>query len=227
MRRSMMMAVGLAAVLGFTVALARGDEGGSAKGCPPQPQSARPATRPADAANAGAKEHASAPWSWQVPADVPPKGQTWRQALDAATQYALGKPSREQALRLYQRVLDARPPREIELHVRLIMSARLAVLYNPYLGETPLPEEALRWTEDTLKDFADLWTHHDLVVAKIHVANLLNKADKAGRDRARKLLWAVVTVPDEDIVFDDPDYTELNMDKITNRSLAPPETPHD
>ncbi|UCG48446.1 MAG: hypothetical protein JSU94_01470, partial [Phycisphaerales bacterium] len=107
-------------------------------------------------------------WSWR---DSTGGGQvTWtaQGAFEEATKYVLSEqPRQRQALRLYQKVLDANPPRELELHVKLTMGARMTALYDPDLGEDSLDEEAIRWYERIVEDFNDWRNHHDLMVAKI------------------------------------------------------------
>ena len=118
-------------------------------------------------------------------------------------------------MRLYQAVLDASPPREIALHVKVIMGARLTVLYNPDLGEQSLDAEALRWCQRIIEDFKDWPNHHDLMVAKIHLGDLYYiRNDREGMGKAARLYWDVIEVPEDEIVFDDPKKANLNLDKI-------------
>ena len=163
----------------------------------------------------GSRENGGGKWSWIGPAREATEAANWREALEKAEKYALGEPRQQEALRLYQAVLDASPPREIALHVKVIMGARLTVLYNPDLGEQSLDAEALRWCQRIIEDFKDWPNHHDLMVAKIHLGDLYYiRNDREGMGKAARLYWDVIEVPEDEIVFDDPKKANLNLDKI-------------
>jgi len=95
------------------------------------------------------------------------------------------------------------------------MSARLSILYNPMLGEQSLDAEALRWCQRIIEDFKDWPNHHDLMVAKIHLGDLYcSRNGREGMGKATRLYWDVIEVPEDEIVFDDPETANLNLDKI-------------
>jgi hypothetical protein len=176
-----------------------------------RPAATQPATQPGE----GSRENGGGKWSWIGPAREAPEAANWRAALEKAEKYALGEPRQQEALRLYQAVLDAGPPREIALHVKVIMGARLTILYNPDLGEQSLDAEALRWCQRIIEDFKDWPNHHDLMVAKIHLGDLYYiRNDREGMGKATRLYWDVIEVPEDEIVFDDPKKANLNLDKI-------------
>ena len=159
----------------------------------------------------------SAGWSWLDPTDNREVTWTAEQAFKEATEYVLGKkPRQAQALRLYQRVLDANPSRTLELHVRLTMGARMTVLYNPGLGEDSLFDEALRWYKQIVLDFNDWGNHHDLMVAKIHLGDLYCMGDYGMPEvqKATDLCWEIIEVPEQEIVFDEQRQSKFNLDRI-------------
>lgn len=149
----------------------------------------------------------------------------WQTAMNKATAYANSKkPEREYLLQLYRQVLDSNPPSNIQLHVRLEIGARMTILYDPELGEEGLEAGAIPWYESIVKDFADWDNHHDLMVAKIHLGDLYRIVEREdGVPKAEALYWEIVSVPVQDVVFDDPDFEEYNVAEI-ERSLAPPGT---
>jgi protocatechuate 3,4-dioxygenase beta subunit len=95
------------------------------------------------------------------------------------------------------------------------MGARLTILYNPDLGEQSLDAEALRWCQRIIEDFKDWPNHHDLMVAKIYLGDLYcSRNGREGLGKATRLYWDVIEVPEDEIVFDDPETANLNLDKI-------------
>jgi hypothetical protein len=156
-------------------------------------------------------------WSWLSSDDTGEVTWTAEEAFEKATQYVLGEqPTQREALRHYQRVLATDAPRELELHVKLTMGARMTILYNPDLGEDSLDDEAIRWYEQIVDDFNDWDNHHDLIVAKIHLGDLycMRNHGLAEVQKATDLCWQVIGVPKEEIVFDNPEYDGFNMDSI-------------
>ena len=182
------------------------------------PAEAKPAdAKPAAPAAEGSRGNTEGKWSWTAGGNKSDGLTGWEQALEDATKYVLGnQPRQKEALRLYQRVLDANPPRTLALHVKLIMAARMTILYNPDLGEQSHEEEALRWCQRVLQDYEDWPTHHDAMVAKIYLGDLYcwDRPGREDREKATRLYWEVIEVPEDEIVFDDPEMSNLNMDKI-------------
>ena len=137
-------------------------------------------------------------WSWIDPNNK--KEVTWsaEQAFEDATNYVEGDKLRQlEALKMYQRVLDANPPRLLELHIRLTMGSRMMILYNPDLGETDMYEEALKWYEKLVHDFNDLGNHTDMMTAKVHLGNLYcwNNYGIAEAQKASDLYMEVINIP--------------------------------
>ncbi|UCG49949.1 MAG: hypothetical protein JSU94_09220, partial [Phycisphaerales bacterium] len=156
-------------------------------------------------------------WSWRDSTGGGQVAWTAQGAFEEATKYVLSEqPRQRQALSLYQRVLDANPPRQLELHVKLTMGARMTALYDPDLGEDSLDEEAIRWYERIVQDFNDWRNHHDLMVAKIHLGELGCMGDYGITDvhKATDLCRQVIEIPENDIVFDDAELAHLNLDNI-------------
>ena len=164
----------------------------------------------------GELDKADNKWSWLDDDERREEVRSWEEGLQDAKNYVMGKnPTQNEALKRYQRVLDAHPPRDVELHVKLTMGARMVILYNPKLGERSLSAEAVRWYQTTLRDFQDWPNHHDAMVAKIHLGDLYCLQNRrAGLKRASELYWSVIEVPEEQIVFDDPKLRRYNIDEI-------------
>lgn len=144
-------------------------------------------------------------------------------ALSEATEYALSdRPERQQCLDLYRRVLELSPPRDVELHVRLTMGARMTILYDPELGESSQDEAAIPLYESIIKDFADYSNHHDLMVAKLHLGDLYRIVKgKDGIPQAETLYREVIDGPLGQMVFDDPKNVMYNLDEIA-KAVSPP-----
>jgi tetratricopeptide (TPR) repeat protein len=159
-------------------------------------------------------------WSW-IDQDVK-KEATWTadEAFHEATKYVEGaKPRQREALKMYQRVLDAKPSRQMELKVRLTMGSRMMILYDPSLGETEMYDEALKWYEQLVHDFNDLGNHTDLMTAKIHLGDLYCWRHYHGISEAKKasaLCLEVIKIPEKDIIFDNPLENGLNLEYIKN-----------
>lgn len=187
-------------------------------GWAPAPKSSRSAKGPAQ----GGSDKPAIKWSWLGNSAKNEEVGSWETALEDANNYVAGKdPTQNEALRRYQRVLDAHPPREVELHVKLTMGARMVILYNPGLWERSRSAEAVRWYETMIEDFKDCSNHHDLMVAKIHLGDLYCLEDaRAGVNRASALYWSVIEVPEGQILFDDPEYLRYNPDQI-EKAQAP------
>lgn len=162
-------------------------------------------------------------WSWLDPNSRAQVTRTAQAAFEEATKYVLGeRPRQKEALRLYQRVLDANPPRELELHVRLTMGARMTALFDPDLGENSLDDEAIRWYDQIVQDFNNWSNHHDLMVAKIHRADLYCMGDYgiSQVEQATRFCRQVIDIQQDQVVFDDPEFAYLNLDNIA-KAVAP------
>jgi tetratricopeptide (TPR) repeat protein len=159
----------------------------------------------------------SARLSWQDPTHGQAVTETAAEAFAEATKYVLGdRPRQKEALRLYQRVLDSNPTRQLELNVKLTMGARMTVLYDPDLGEDSMYAEAVPWYEQIVEDFNDWGSHRDLMVAKIHLGDLycMGSYGIADVQKASELCRELIEVAQEQIVFDDPQHAYLNLDNI-------------
>jgi hypothetical protein len=160
-------------------------------------------------------------WSW-IDQDVK-KEVTWtaEEAFEDATNYVHGaKPKQLEALKMYQRVLDAKPSRQMELKVRLTMGARMMILYDPSLGEHEMYSEALKWYELLVHDFNDMGNHTDLMTAKIGLGDLYGWRRQnygiAEANKATALCLEVIKIPENDIIFDNKNEDRYNLDKIQN-----------
>ncbi|HIJ65350.1 MAG TPA: hypothetical protein HPP77_05295 [Candidatus Hydrogenedentes bacterium] len=97
----------------------------------------------------------------------------------------------------------------------------MTILFDPDLGEEERWAEALPLYEALVEDFADWPTHHDVMVAKIHLGDLYCELQgDEGASKAEELYWSAIDVAEENIVFDDPDFTHLNVESIA-RASAP------
>jgi hypothetical protein len=117
---------------------------------------------------------------------------------------------------MYQRVLDAKPNRLLELHIKLSMGSRMMILYNPNLGETDMHDEALKWYELLVHDFNDLGNHTDMMTAKIHLADVYCWSNYGINElkKASDLCWQVINIPEKDIIFDNQTEERLNLENI-------------
>jgi hypothetical protein len=164
-------------------------------------------------------------WSWINPDDKIEVTWTAEEAFQDAKNYVNGaKPRQLEALKRYQRVLDAKPSRQMELHVRLTMGARMMILFDPSLGETEMYGEALKWYELLVHDFNDLGNHTDMMTAKNFLADLYRFSGKyrfsgngiAEANKATALCLEVIKIPENDIIFDNQIEQGLNLEDIKN-----------
>jgi tetratricopeptide (TPR) repeat protein len=156
-------------------------------------------------------------WSWIDPYDNKEVTWTAEQAYEEAKRYVEGeKPTQLEALKMYQRVLDANPPRSLALYVKMVMGCRMAILYNPEFNEDIMYDEALKWYKKIIYDYNDLGNHYDLMVAKIHLGDLYCMGDYgvAEAQKASELCMEIIEVPEDEIIFDEPRLSYLNMDRI-------------
>jgi hypothetical protein len=159
-------------------------------------------------------------WSWIDENDK--KEVTWTadEAFQDATNYVHGaKPKQLEALKMYQRVLDAKPLRQMELHIRLTMGSRMMILYDPSLGEHEMYSDAFKWYEQLVHDFNDMGNHTDIMTAKIHLGDLYCWRPSHGIAEAQKasaLCWEVINIPENDIIFDSQLEQGLSLEKIKN-----------
>jgi hypothetical protein len=162
-------------------------------------------------------------WSWINPDDKIKVTWTAEQAFKDAKNYVVGyKPRQLEALKMYQRVLDANPSRLLELHVKLSMGSRMMILYNLGLGETDMHDEALKWYELLVHDFNDLGNHTDMMTAKIHLGDIYCWSNYGINElkKASDLCLQVINVPEKDIIFDNESEVRFNLENI-NIAQAP------
>ncbi len=162
----------------------------------------------------------STKWIWIDPNDKNEVTWTAEQAYQEAKSYVEGnKPEQLQALKMYQRVLDAKPSRLLELHVKLIMGSRMMILFDPGLGESDMYDEAFKWYKKLVYDFNDMGNHTDMMTAKVHLGDLYcwTTHGIAEAQKASVLCMEVINVPEKDIIFDNPQNVALNFDNMSKK----------
>ncbi len=158
-------------------------------------------------------------WSWLDTQGDEEVTWTAEQAFETAAKYDSGdggeRPGQKKALRLYQRVLDANPPRVLELRTKARMGIRMTQAYDSELGETSLDEEAVRWYEQMLQDFKDWSAHQHLLEARVRLGDVyfMGPYGQASVEKAMYLYWEVINVPEEQVIFDEP-LANLNLENI-------------
>lgn len=153
-------------------------------------------------------------WSWQKDGDPEPPAENWQAAWeDAQAYFYQPQLDRSKLLQLYQRVIDSAPPPEIELRARLQMGAAMVIGFEPFMDA-----EAISWYAETILKLGDLGTHRDLMVAKLHMADLLNRNyDPLKVLPVVNALYAeVINVPEDEIMFDGDSDRMYNLDAIEN-----------
>ena len=168
-------------------------------------------------------QNKSAKWSWIDPNDKKEVTWTAEEALKEAIKYVEGaQPRQLEALKMYQRVLDANPTRLMELKVRLSMGSRMMILYNPGLGEKDMYDEAFKWYKLLVYDFNDLGNHTDMMTAKVHLGDLYcwSKYGINELKKASDLCLQVINIPERDIIFDNQTEVRFNFENI-NIAQAP------
>ena len=172
----------------------------------------------------GAKDHTEAHVSRDravtVSSSKEPSEEDWnvfQDHLDTVRRYIReNRPTEQQALRLWQEMLDADPPQSEALLVRLMMSAPLSAPYNPGLSLESFRDGAVPWLEQLVQGFGDCHSHEAMMLAKIQLGKLYcsGQYSAAEFEKATTLWWEVVNVPEKEIVFDDPRHAHLNLDAI-------------
>jgi Leucine-rich repeat (LRR) protein len=171
------------------------------------------------------KENNSKPirWSWIDPNDKKEVTWTAEEAFQDATNYLNGKQRRQhEALKMYQRVLDAKLSRQMELKTRLTMGDCMTIYYDSSLGEFEMCNEAFQWYKLLVRDFNDLGNHTDLMTAKIRLAHLYYCQPRYGiieLQKASALCLEVIRIPENDIIFDNELEVGYNFENIKNAKV--------
>lgn len=126
------------------------------------------------------------------------------------------KLSEQDALKVWQEKIDERPEKSAQIIVRLMMYAPRTAPYNPYLSTESFREGAVPWLEKMTQDFKDDQNHEGIMLTKIQLGKLYCSGHYGQEDfeKATKLWWEVLNVPEEEIVFDNPRHEYLNLDAI-------------
>lgn len=82
--------------------------------------------------------------------------------------------------------------------------------FTPFLDRDAIP-----WYVQMLEQFKDMPQHRSVMVAKIHLADLLHRSHPRQYDQEiNRLFREALSVPAEQIVFDHPDLRDLNVAAI-------------
>lgn len=150
-------------------------------------------------------------WFWQdgqEAADSPP---SWEQALQDAEAYRRGsKLDRLEFMRHYQRILDAKPPLDVEIQARLEIGGAMIIYFPDFMDR-----EALPWYVAIVRDAAEIAHHRSAMVAKVHLGDLLHRNFPRRYDAEIDQLYReVLSIPPDDIIFDHPSMRRFNMEAI-------------
>ncbi len=175
------------------------------------------ATEPATRATA---TRAAYPW---VDATQPAPKAGWLELYQAATKRISSRPDTPEGqlptLRDLQWVLDAHPPRGVELDVRNVMSLAMSGSFLHHMDA-----EAIAWLTETVERFKDVPTADGELWAKVRLAELLSVVHDGGdreeyRPRFTRLLVEVLDTPVDKALVETPDGQFLSAEQIREAGL--------
>ena len=124
--------------------------------------------------------------------------------------------SREVFLQSYQRVVDSRPPADVEVMVKVEMGLALICSYEPRLDDIAIPWY-IQLVEQVDASSRQLRGHRSAIVAKLQLAELLRFNESTRTVFARKIAQLhedVLAIPEQEYVFDSEFGKRLNLANI-------------